>query len=213
MGRRPNTELRREQIVDALQAEMAAAGFSRATTKSIAERAGLAPGLVHYHFKDKEAILHALVDRLIAKADARYTALSATSESPADKLRSYIAARVGEGAASDSEQVSIWVALIADAMGIPEVRDRLSAWLARDQKQLTGLFRSAGVGSPSAHAAQLISAVLGSFSLHALRVTGVPKGYAAPQLRAWLDALPKSLSRATTKQPAATMTRTGDGGN
>ncbi len=189
MGRRPNTELRRQQIVDALQAEMAAAGYSRATTKSIAERAGLAPGLVHYHFKDKESILHALVDRLISQADERYEALSTKGEAPADKLRNYIAARVGEGAAADAEQVSIWVALIADAMGIPAVRERLSAWLAGDQKRLTALFRAAGVGSASAHAALLISAVLGSFSLHALRVPGVPKGYAEPRLHAWIETL------------------------
>lgn len=188
MGRRPNTELRRQQIVDALQAEMAAVGFSRATTKSIAERAGLAPGLVHYHFKNKEAILVVLVEQLIGQADARYEALSATVESPVDGLRSYIAARVGDGAAAEAEQVSVWVMLMADAMAIPAVRERLSDWLARDQKHLAALFRAAGVTSPGAHAALLISAVLGSFSMHALRVAGVPKGYASPQLRRWVDA-------------------------
>ncbi|MGQ0799291.1 MAG: TetR/AcrR family transcriptional regulator [Pseudomarimonas sp.] len=189
MGRRPNTDLRREQIVDALQAEMAAAGFSRATTRSIAERAGLAPGLVHYHFKDKEAILHALVERLIAQADARFQALAAQATSPAERLRSYVAARVGEGAAGEAEQVTVWVALMADAMAIPVVRERLSVWLAQDQKLLAGLFRAARVAAPGAHAALLISAVLGSFSLHALRVAGVPRGYAAPQLLAWIDGL------------------------
>ena len=35
----------------------------------------------------------------------------------------------------------------------------------------------------------LTSSVLGSFSMHALRLKGVPKGYAAPQLRAWLESL------------------------
>jgi len=189
MGRLPNTDLRRKQIVDALQAEMATVGFSRATTKSIAERAGLAPGLVHYHFKDKEAILHALVDQLIAQADERYEALSATASTPAEKLRSYIAARVGEGAAAEAEQVAVWVALMADSMAIPAVHDRLSAWMARDQKHLAALFRAAGVDSPGARAALLISAVLGSFSLHSLKVAGVPRGYAAPQLRAWIESI------------------------
>jgi TetR/AcrR family transcriptional regulator, transcriptional repressor of bet genes len=187
MGRRPNTALRREQIVDALHAEVATVGFSRTTTKSIAERAGLAPGLVHYHFKDKEEILHALVERLIAQADARYDALSATAASPEDALRSYIIARVGEGAAAEAEQVSVWVALLGDAMAVPTVGVRLSTWLAHEQKHLAALFRAAGVGSPGAHAALLLSAVLGSFSLHTLRVAGVPRGYAAPQLRAWLE--------------------------
>lgn len=189
MGRPPNTGQRREQIVDALQAEMAEAGFSRATTKSIAERAGLAPGLVHYHFRDKEAILLALVERLIAQADARHAAMAADAVSPVERLLSYVDARVGEGAAAEATQVSVWVALIAEAMALPEVRSRLSAWLAGDQKQLAALFRAAGVGSPGAHAALLVAAVLGSFSLHALRVSGVPRGYAAPQLRAWIEGL------------------------
>lgn len=189
MGRRPNTDLRQQQIVDALQAEMAAVGFSRATTKSIAERAGLAPGLVHYHFKGKEEILHALVERLIAQANARYQSLANAAKSPADQIRAFITARVAAGAAAEVEQVSVWVAVMAEAMAIPTVRTRLSVWLAEDQKRLTSLFRAAGVESPHAHAAMLLSAVMGSFSLHVLQVPGVPKGYAAPQLRAWLEAL------------------------
>lgn len=189
MGRRPNTDVRREQIVDALQAEMALAGFSRATTKSIAERAGLAPGLLHYHFTDKEAILHALVERLIAQADQRFESLSAAAGSPAEKLRSYVAARVGEGGAGEAAQVGVWVSLIADALVIGSVRDRVVAWLAADQKRLTALFRAAGVAPPAAHAAMLIAGVLGSFSLHALQVPGVPRAYAAPRLIGWIDSL------------------------
>lgn len=189
MGRRPNTELRRQQIVDALQAEMAAVGFSRATTKSIAERAGLAPGLVHYHFKDKEAILVALVERLVAQADARFQALLDGAKTPKDQLRAFVTARVSPGSAAEADQVAVWVALIADAMAIPAVSERLSAWLAQDQKRLTAMFRAADVASPGAHAALMLSAVMGSFSLHALQVPGVPKGYAAQQLSNWLGAV------------------------
>jgi TetR/AcrR family transcriptional regulator, transcriptional repressor of bet genes len=189
MGRRPNTELRRQQIVDALQAEMAAVGFSRATTKSIAERAGLAPGLMHYHFKDKEEILLALVDRLVAQADGRFQHLLDAAQSPWDQLRAYVTARVAPGAATEAEQVAIWVTLMAEAMAIPSVRERLSDWLAQDQKRLASIFRTAGIPSPGAHAAHLLSAVMGSFSLHAMQVSGVPKGYAAQQLFSWLDSL------------------------
>ena len=168
---------------------MAVAGFSRATTKSIAERAGLAPGLVHYHFTDKESILHALVERLIAQADQRFETLSATATSPAETLRCYVAARVGEGGEAEAAQVGVWVSLIADALVISRVREQVSAWLARDQKRLTALFRAAGVPTPAAQAATLIAAVLGSFSLHALQVPGVPRAYAAPRLIAWIDSL------------------------
>ena len=71
MGRKPNTELRRQQIVAALLQEMAEAGYERASTKSIAARAGLAPGLLHYHFSSKEEILLELLEGLLADARAR----------------------------------------------------------------------------------------------------------------------------------------------
>jgi len=53
MARPSNTDERRGQIVAALQAVMARAGYAGATIAAIARQAELAPGLVHYHFKDK----------------------------------------------------------------------------------------------------------------------------------------------------------------
>ena len=57
MPRKPNTELRRAQIVDALRQVVAVSGYSGATIQAIAAQSGLAPGLIHYHFDDKLEIL------------------------------------------------------------------------------------------------------------------------------------------------------------
>lgn len=35
----------------------------------------------------------------------------------------------------------------------------------------------------------LLAMILGSFSLHAINISGVPKGYAAPQIQHWLSAV------------------------
>ena len=64
MPRTPNTAVRRRQIVDGLCRVMAREGYGHATVQAIAAEAGLAPGLIHYHFADKREILVELVETL-----------------------------------------------------------------------------------------------------------------------------------------------------
>lgn len=193
MGRPSNTDVRRQQIIDALRAEMSEVGFARASTRSIAERAGLAPGLVHYHFKDKEDILLALVQQMIGDAEARFATLSIDAKTPLEYLCAFVESRVGFGSERDAESVRLWVNLIAEAAGSANVRKLLAAWLAVEQKRLTSWMRDSGSDSAAAQAAFLHAAMFGAFSLHAVGVPGVPKGYAAPQIMRWLEGvLPRS---------------------
>jgi TetR/AcrR family transcriptional repressor of bet genes len=186
MGRKPNTETRRAQIVEALLQEMAAVGYERASTKAIAARAGLAPGLVHYHFKNKEEILLDLIDRLIADAELR-SAQAVEEVVGADaKLAAYVDARVGFGPRADEGQVRAWAIVIAEGMTQAAVRERLSRWLAGDQAKLRRWFTACGAEQPAQLAATLLATILGSFSLRALDVSGIPQGYARAQLLAWL---------------------------
>ncbi|MHB8383179.1 MAG: TetR/AcrR family transcriptional regulator [Candidatus Binataceae bacterium] len=52
---------RRQEIVQAAFEVLSAKGMERASIKEIALRARVAPGLVHYYFKDKEELLAAVV--------------------------------------------------------------------------------------------------------------------------------------------------------
>jgi AcrR family transcriptional regulator len=68
---------RREQILDAALHVMAEHGFRGASIKRIAERAGLkSPALIYWYFKDKQAVLDAVFERIspflstVADADA-----------------------------------------------------------------------------------------------------------------------------------------------
>lgn len=188
MGRRPNTAERRAQILGALLEELATVGYERASTKSIAARAGLTPGLLHYHFASKLDMLLALVDAMCAEADARCS-LDDTGDDPHAVLKAYVESRVGLGPRADERQVRAWVALVAEAMGQPRVRERLAKWLGRDQARIAELLWAAGVPDPREHAALLLAMILGCFSMRALKVPGVPRGYAGPRIVAWLDAL------------------------
>lgn len=189
MGRRPNTESRRRQIIDALLREIAETGYERTSTVSIAARAGLAPGLIHYHFKSKEEILLALVDELIAFAQLSGAAAMDAAAAPDAKLAAYISARVGLGPQADENQVKAWVAILAEAMGLASVRSRVAQWLADDHALIVQLFEQAGVSRQHEHASMLLASILGSFTLHAINLPAVPRGYAESQLLAWLKSV------------------------
>ena len=68
MARSSNTEARRSEITAALLAVIARHGYEKATIQAIAAQAGLAPGLIHYHFKSKQEILVSLIGAIDAEA-------------------------------------------------------------------------------------------------------------------------------------------------
>jgi AcrR family transcriptional regulator len=53
----------RESLLDAAERAILAEGFARASTRRIAQEAGVPLSLLHYHFGGKEALLIALVER------------------------------------------------------------------------------------------------------------------------------------------------------
>lgn len=59
---RPAAE-RREQLLDAAVDVMRAGGVAAATTRAVAERAGLPQGAFHYCFRSKDELFAALLDR------------------------------------------------------------------------------------------------------------------------------------------------------
>lgn len=55
----------RDSILDAAQAVVLERGAGHVTLEAVAERAGLSKGGVLYHFQNKDAMLSALVDRMV----------------------------------------------------------------------------------------------------------------------------------------------------
>ena len=53
----------RTKLLDAAEAAFSRAGFGGATTKAIAADAGVAQGLLHYHFGTKERLFEAVIER------------------------------------------------------------------------------------------------------------------------------------------------------
>ncbi|MEW5785411.1 MAG: TetR/AcrR family transcriptional regulator [Bacillota bacterium] len=86
MGRKNNTPQRQEEIIWALYDCLAENGHEKITVKEIAKRARLAPGVIHYYFDSKDAIVTRLAEALIEKYSSLLTASIAGAASPEEKL-------------------------------------------------------------------------------------------------------------------------------
>ena len=80
-------ESRQDAILDAAERVFAAAGYQGAAMRAIAEEAGVAQGLIHYHFKTKEKLFEAMVARRSGQINARRAALVAELFAQADRPR------------------------------------------------------------------------------------------------------------------------------
>ncbi|XAH25597.1 TetR/AcrR family transcriptional regulator [Xylophilus sp. GW821-FHT01B05] len=54
----------RDNILEAALAVFAHSGFSGTTMRDIAQQAGVSPGLIHHHFKDKESLWNMVGERI-----------------------------------------------------------------------------------------------------------------------------------------------------
>lgn len=186
MSRRPNTEQRRAEIVSALMVVMAAHGYEKATIQLIAQEAGLAPGLLHYHFKTKAEILVELVKTLANLGHARYLALAGSAASADDRLKAYINARLAKGEGADPRAVAAWVVIGAEAVRQPEVRivyqQAVGAETALIEALLSACFAERGkpLISVKPLAATVLAMVEGAFQLASAAPEAMPVDYAAP---------------------------------
>jgi TetR/AcrR family transcriptional repressor of bet genes len=191
MGRPSNTQERRLQIVRALQEEMAESGYERASVACIARRAGLAPGLVHYHFKNKLEILMALVDHLAANLEERRKSLGAGNE-PREALRAVVQAHLATGPGADASAVACWVMIAAEAVRQPEVRSVYARVIAAELEHLRQLV-GACAGVPKAKAAGIaagiLAAIQGFYQLGVAVPGAVPAGSAGPTLERFIDGI------------------------
>jgi TetR/AcrR family transcriptional repressor of bet genes len=182
MPRPSNTEERRQQIVGGLLKVMAERGYERASVGEIAKAAGLSPGLVHYHFSDKQEILLTLVEQLAATARQRVAArLARVKDADARaKVDAFLDAFLATGGDADPAAVASWVTISAEAIRQPEVRAAYEKVVRADLEQLESLVAAvAGRRKARALAAGLFAAVQGYFVLSASAPGLVPPGSAA----------------------------------
>jgi TetR/AcrR family transcriptional repressor of bet genes len=185
MSRKSNTEQRRKEIADALLAVMAEQGYEKATIQAIAQKAGLAPGLIHYHFKSKGEILIYLVKSLALLSRERYQHFSESATTPQERLKAYIDGRLAKGQGASPEAVAAWVVIGAEAVRQPEVRQVYQEIMAAELALLNTLLKACFVdqGKRSRNVPRLAAGMLafmeGAFQLASAAQDIMPEGYAA----------------------------------
>jgi len=144
MGRPSNTVQRRLEITRALEQVMAGQGYSGATIAEVARVAGLNPGLVHYHFKTKQEILLALIERIAQTLERRYQKrVAQAGGEPVAELVAFIQAHLAFGADADPALVGAWVTIGAESIAQAEVRRVYTRELRRRSIELRRLCRRA----------------------------------------------------------------------
>ncbi len=188
---RKSTDERRQEIIQGLLEAMSEHGYAKASIKKIADAAGITPGLIHYHFDSKQAILLALVDELVPPQVAALEELARTADSPTAALMAMIDHLLAMGDAAQPDAVAAWVSVGAEAIREPDIAAAYSESLAR----LLGLFsdvitdgQQAGefsTGDLNAHAcaAALVAIMEGYFTIAASAREHIPPGSAAPATR------------------------------
>ncbi|CAN5307993.1 hypothetical protein BH11CYA1_BH11CYA1_45840 [soil metagenome] len=192
MPRPSNTEERRQQIVEGLMTVMATSGYGGATIPLIAQAAGLSTGLVHYHFDTKQQILIELIKLLGEMVDRRAQTRVAkpSAAKPSAKLIAYIDAHLAYGKGESTEAVACLIAIGAEAVNQPEIRQ---AYQDATRRQLVileliceELLQSEGRSTKAKReiALGIIAAIEGSYRLLVSAPDLIPRGFAAPTVRA-----------------------------
>ncbi|MFN3197511.1 MAG: TetR/AcrR family transcriptional regulator [Bradymonadia bacterium] len=192
MARPSNTAQRRRQIIDALGRLLVQCGYDKATIPAITREAGLSsPGLVHYHFPNKHAILMGLVEQVSAQVQAH---LSDDADSPADALPTLLSRLLGleDG---DRALAALWSALGAEAARNIDVQSAYRAGLDQLLEQLTTAtattLEARGRSTETARpwAVMLLSTIEGLFHLSRAAAGVIEEGDGARRITQLAEAL------------------------
>jgi AcrR family transcriptional regulator len=138
-------------------------GWSAVSTRVLAERAGVRPGLVHYHFESLQALLcHAALEEMRLMLDGT-AAILAKAGSPTDGIEAMLY-ELDRYNGSDPASL-LFIETYLAATRDPELRRRMSALVDDFRGSLTDALRRAGHPSPQG-AASAVLAVFDGFVLH-----------------------------------------------
>ncbi len=162
-------QTRSKQIIRATIRCLARGGFSRLTMKRLAAEAGVSQGVLHYYFKDKQAILAAAAEYVMNDLDLRVATEAASARDGKTRLRAIIRACLSV-AMEDREFWTVFMALWGETLHDPKLASLNKATYRRARRAIAGAiaqgirerqFRSVDVTEASA----MVLAVVDGISL------------------------------------------------
>ena len=104
MGRKSLAKQRRAQIIDAFYRCIKRDGLQNASTRRIAEEAGVKPSILHHYFKDRDEMVEELVKRVVDDMTARYAAEISRYKNPKTRFNKGVEFLFGPEMISDDER-------------------------------------------------------------------------------------------------------------
>lgn len=124
---RPNSDGKRELIIDAALKVMISDGLYRATTRKIAEAAGVNLATLHYHFNDKEELFFLAMGQLVTNYRSVLASRFTQPQSLHDRIPELLYFIWGEIEKNPDEQLSL------QEMTLYLLRHPRAATLAKDK--------------------------------------------------------------------------------
>jgi AcrR family transcriptional regulator len=146
----------RRKLLDAAVELIAERGWAAVSTRVVAERAGVAPGLVHYHFSSVQALLIEAATGAMRQAAAAVEPALATARDPVEALMASLDSYTGIDPIS-----VVFVETYLAATRDPELRDVVAVILQEFRTRLASWLRARGVADPEATAVVLGAAIDG----------------------------------------------------
>ncbi len=132
----------RRRIVDAAEEVVLRDGVARLTLATAAAQAGLSKGGVLYHFPTRDALVTAMVERMVVLFDEELIAAEAGTTGPGRFVRSYVAASFAPPDGTTERYTRLGAALIAAVAAEPgllaPLRDAFDRWQGRVDEDADG---------------------------------------------------------------------------
>jgi TetR/AcrR family transcriptional repressor of bet genes len=167
----PEPTTTREQIIAAASHVLSEQGYDATTLKAIARAAGLAPGLVHYHFGGKDQLLV----EVLQQASQRYTESMAPLRAASPGAVSAAAAMAEPQRRSVEEPAWYRLRYELFALGLrnPAIQPGLQALLASGRDSIAASVRSV-IGQEQAESDAIAALLLACFDGLALQYMADP---------------------------------------
>lgn len=144
-------EARREQILGAAHAVALREGIDGVTVRAVAAEAGVSHGLLIFYFKQKDQLIAALLDRLLATANLLGRSDDVTLGHDAlDRLRSLLRDEMSH-LARDPHDFRLFLEYWALGTRRPSIRAKIAAALARYRSVLRTMAEDMLGGDPARH--------------------------------------------------------------
>lgn len=159
----------RRRLLRAAAELIAERGWAAVSTRAVAERAEVVPGLVHYHFTSVQALLSAAAVGTMREYLDAIEPMLAQARTPEELVRTSVASL--DDFTGDDPVSVLFIETYLAAARDPELREAVAAVLMEFRERFATWFRANGVADPEATAAVLGSALDGLVMQRALDPT------------------------------------------